>query len=75
VEDEQREFTQSDTDTINELTERINYHVNTIIEFYSLNGEEDPFEAVYDTLSQTIAHMTILYSVLRKLEERLHNVS
>lgn len=73
--DEQNESTQpfDDSEALQELMDRVSVHITNILEHEYANPNQDPFQDVYEATAKFIAHGTILYGVLRNVEERLFN--
>jgi len=76
----QNGYTPRDDERLQDIMDMVSHQVNSILEYSYMKkqqGEEpeDPFEAVYDAMSQSIASEIILYSALRHLEERLGRVT
>lgn len=80
AEHEQNDFIPQDSEYIQELMDMVSHQVGIILQYASVkreNGEdvEDPFEAVYEAMAESIATDIVLFSALKHLEERLGNVT
>ena len=77
-EPEANDSTQPNDEYIDELNELVSQQIATILQFASMKREaqedpQDPFEAVYEAMAESIATDVVLFSALKHLEERLGN--
>jgi len=77
---EQNDSIPQDSEYMQQLMDMVSHQVGMILQYASVKREnseevEDPFEAVYEAMSESIATDIVLFSVLKNLEERLNDAS